>query len=127
MISYGTYKTSAAWKMYAKSQDVEFAIANEVSKQIARYENALKHASEDDDADEIDIMDYIEPEYREIFSKSEIYQSIITSWSIAPCAYLLYQGDIPSEVGLVRIKDNLCCLMDKFWADDYHFLKNDLK
>lgn len=124
MIAYGTMKKSSAWKMYAKSQDVEFHLANAVSDQIRKYENAVKHADEDD-KDDIDIMDYIEPRFRDIYRQSEIYQGIITSWSIAPCAYLLYQGDIPREIGLVRVKDHLCCLMDGHWAEIYHFLKND--
>lgn len=125
MIAFGTMKKSSAWKMYAKSQNVEFSLANEVSNQIQKYENALKHADEDD-KDLIDIMDYIEPRFQQIYKQSEIYQGIITSWSIAPCAYLLYQGDIPREIGLVRIKDNLCCLMDGHWAEAYKFLKNDI-
>ncbi len=124
MISYGTAKVSAAWKLYAKSQGVPFEIANAVSDQIKRYETALKHADEDE-KDDIDPFDYISKEYREIFSKSKDYQGMVNSWSIAPCSYLLYQGSIRREIGLVRVKDHLCCVMDGHWAEECHFLKND--
>ena len=125
MISYGTMQVSAAWKLYAKSQGVPYETANAVSNQIKKYENALKHADEED-KDDIDVNDYIGREYRSIFAKSADYQGIISSWSIAPCSYLLYQRSIRKEIGLVRIKDHLCCLMDGKWAEACHFLKNDL-
>lgn len=124
MIAYGTMKTSAAWKLYAKSQGVPFEIANAVSEQIKRYELAVKHA-EEDEKDEIDINKFISREYKDIFEKSSEYLGLIASWSIAPCSSLIYQGSIRTEVGLVKIKDNVCCLMDGHWAEDGHFLKND--
>lgn len=125
MISYHPMKTSKAWKLYAKSQGVSFDEANAVSEQIRRYEEAVKQADEDS-KDDIDIMDYISDEYREIFAKSADYRGITDSWSIAPCGYLLYEGSIRRQIGLVRINNNICCMMDGHWAEDGHFLKNDL-
>lgn len=124
MIAYGTMKKSAAWKLYAKSQGVPFEIANEVSEQIKRYELAVKHADEDE-KDSIDIGKFISHEHKDIYEKSSEYLGLITSWSIAPCSSLIYNGSIREEIGLVRIKDNICCLMDGHWAEDGHFLKND--
>lgn len=125
MIAYGTQKASAAWKMFAKSQGVDFQTANEVSNQIKRYEDKLKHVSEDEKED-VDILDFIDKQFHSIYKKSTEYQGIIVSWSPAPCAFLLYQGSIRKKIGLVRIKDKTCCLMDGHWAEDNHFLKNDL-
>lgn len=125
MLSYGTMLASAAWKLYAKSQDVPFELANAVSEQIKRYELAVKHADEDE-KDSIDARNYIDKQYWDIFEKSKEYRGLVTSWSIAPCSYLLYQGSIRKEIGLVRIKDHLCCCMDGHWAERCHFLKNDL-
>lgn len=125
MVAYGTMQKSAAWKLYAKSQGVPFEIANAVSDQIKKYEIAVKHASEDD-KDDIDILDYIDKEYRDIFAKSKDYLGLVTSWSIAPCSYLLYQGSIRKQIGLVKIKDHLCCTLDGHAAEEHHFLKNDL-
>lgn len=125
MIAYGTMQKSAAWKLYAKSQGIPFEIANAVSEQIKKYEISLKHAPEDE-KDDVNVLDYISKDYQEIYEKSKDYLGLITSWSIAPCSYLLYSESIRKEIGLVKIKDNLCCLMDGKWAEACHFLKNDL-
>lgn len=125
MLAYGTMKTSASWKLYAKSQGISFDVANEVSNQIRKYEDAVKQA-EEDDKNNIDLLEFIDEQYHQIFNKSADYRGIVNSWSIAPCSYLLYQGSIRKEIGLIRIKDHLCCMMDGHWAEDGHFLKNDL-
>lgn len=125
MISYGTFQKSAAWKLYAKAKGIPFEIANAVSDQLKKYEMAVKHA-EEDEKDNIDVQDFIEPQYVDIFNDSKEYMGLITSWSIAPCSYLLYAGNIRREIGLVKIKDHVCCLMDGAWAEKKHFLKNDM-
>lgn len=125
MIAYGTQKKSAAWKMFAKSQGIDFQTSNEISNQLKKYEDKLKHASEDD-KDDINVYDFIDRRFHEIYRKSEVYQGVIVSWSPAPCAFLLYQGSIRRKIGLVKIKDRICCLMDGHWAEENHFLKNDL-
>lgn len=125
MIAYGTYKTSAAWKLYAKSQNIDYDTANYVSQQLKRYEEVIK-LTEEDERDSIDIYDYVDPKFQETYEHSKMYQGIIDSWSIAPCSYLLYQGSVRKEIGLVRITGKLCCLMDGHWAEKYKFLKNDL-
>lgn len=125
MLAYGTQKASAAWKMFAKSQNIDFATANEVSAQIKRYENKL-HTVDEEEKDTIDITDYIDKRFHDVYLRSTEYQGIITSWSPAPCAFLLYQGSIRRKIGLVKIKDRICCAMDGHWAEKNHFLKNDL-
>ena len=124
MVVYGTLKPKAAWKMYAKSQNIDFALANEVSTQLEKYDNALKHASEDE-VDLIDVMDYVSVQYHEVFEQSKSYQGIVSHLTPHPCATLLYQGNIRQEIGLIRVKDKICCVMDGLWAEQYHFLKND--
>lgn len=127
MVAYGTAQKSAAWKLYAKAQNVPFEIANEVSEQLKKYELAVKHAKEnDEDPEDIDVLSYIGAQFKDIYSNSKDYQGLITSWSIAPCSHLLYQGSIRKEIGLVKVKDNICCLMDGHWAEECHFLKNDM-
>ena len=124
MIAYGTLKPKAAWKMYARAKGIDFDKSNKISSQIDKYEQELKHVSEEDKFS-VSIYDFIDKEYWDIFDESKKYQGVIDSFSIHPCSSLLYSGDIPSEIGLIKIKDNLCCLMDGHWAEDYKFLKND--
>ena len=124
MIAYGTLKPKAAWKMYAKSQNVEFDLANSVSAQIEKYENALKHASEDEQ-NQINVLDYIDDEYKAIFQQSSKYQGVVSHMTPHPCATLLYQGNIREEIGLINVKGKICCVMDGKWAEEYKFLKND--
>lgn len=125
MISYGTMKKAAAWKLYAKSQNIPFDVANEISLQLKKYDEAYSKAEEDEKED-IDVLDYLDPEYHELYERSKVYHGVISDWKIAPCSYLLYQGDIRKEIGLVRTKEHVCCLMDGKWAEEYKFLKNDL-
>lgn len=125
MLAYGTMKKSKAWKLYAKSQGIPFEVANAVSDQIKKYEQAVNQADEEERND-IDPLDYIDRKFHQVYQDSAAYLGLIDSWSIAPCSYLLYSGSIRREIGLVRIKDNICCLMDGHWAEECHFLKNDL-
>lgn len=82
MITYGTYHAKNAWKAYARMYDVDFDIANTVSKQIGEYELAQKHAEE---GEVVDIYDFIQPEYRELYDKSKIFLGIIDNISPSPC------------------------------------------
>ena len=125
MLAYGTMKAPAAWKLYAKSQDIPFEVANAVSEQLKKYELAVKHADEDE-KDSIDPDDFIDGAYIDVYNRSKEYQKLVVSWSVAPCSYLLYQGSIRKEIGLVRIKDKICCCLDGHVAEAKHFLKNDL-
>ena len=130
MIAYGTMAPLAAWKMYAKASGVDFDTANEVSQQIKKWQIAVKHADEDD-KDDIDVFDYIQPQYHKIYQRSERYRGIVASWSIHPCASIVYSGDIRREIGLTYVKSStskegmLCAVMDGKWAEEYKFLKND--
>ena len=131
MIAYGTLKAKSAWKMYAKAKDVDFDLANEVSEQIEKYENALKRA-EEDEVDEISVYDYVDEKYHEILKDSESYLGIVSDIKPHPCGSLIYQGNIRRDIGLIKTKSKtgkkefLCTIMDGKWAEDYKFLKNDL-
>lgn len=129
MIAYGTLKAKSAWKMYAKAKNIEFELANEVSDQIEKYENALKHA-EEDEVDDLSVYDYVDEKYHEILRESESYLGIVSDFKIHPCGYLIYQGNIRKDIGLIKTKSGkkefLCTIMDGKWAEDYKFLKNDL-
>lgn len=129
MVAFQQLKPAAAWKMYAKSQGVDFDTANMVSDQIKKWQKAVAQADEDS-KDEIDVLDYIDEPYKDIYLKSSDYLGVVSSVSPHPCASLVYQGNIRKEIGYLFVKSQagdgmLCCCMDGKWAEKYGFLKND--
>lgn len=133
MIAYQQLKPAAAWKMYAKAQNVDYDTSNEISKQIAKYLKDYSKAKEEADDDEeidIDILDYIDEQYKDIYLKSEDYLGVVSSASPHPCGSLIYQGNIRKEIGYIFVKSQsndgrICCCMDGKWGEKYGFLKND--
>lgn len=131
MIAFGTCKKKSAFKLYARSQNMDFDLANTISGQIEKYDDALKYA-DDDEKDEIDIYDYVDEEYHSYIDASKKYQGIIMDKKKAPCAYLLYDGSIREEIGLIKCKSEttkkeyMTAVIDGVIAENYKFLKNDI-
>lgn len=131
MIAFGTLKKKSAFKLYARANNLDFEIANAISKQIEKYDDAVKYA-DDDEKDDIDIYDYVDEEYKEYIEKSEKYWGVIDHKNKAPCAYLLYQGSIREEIGLIKCKSEstkkeyITTVIDGAIAEKYKLLKNDL-
>ena len=132
MIAYGTMRPKSAFKMYARAKNIDFEIANVISEQISKYEDVLKHADVDEDEKEsINILEYIDSQYHEIFLESKKYLGIVSDIKVAPCGYIVYSGNIRKEIGLIRLNStngdqHVCAIMDGLWAENYKFLKNDL-
>ena len=126
MLAFGTLRPKAAWKLYARAKDIDFETANRISDQITKFENAIKHTENDDERLEIDVMDYIEKGYQETYNDSTKYLGIVSDFKIHACGSLLYDKNIKEEIGIIKIKENICCCMDGLWAEKYSFLKNDL-
>lgn len=131
MVAFGTLKKKSAFKLYARAANLDYDIANEISKQIDKYEEAVKYA-DDDDKDDINIYDYIDEKYKPYIDKSKKYWGVIDHKNKAPCAYLLYQGSIREEIGLIKCKSEstkreyITTVIDGAIAEKYKFLKNDL-
>lgn len=131
MIAFGTLKKKSAFKLYARAKDVPAKLANEISQQIEKYETDLKYA-EDEDREEINIYDYVDTQYHDHIRQSEQYWGIISDRKKAPSAYLLYDGSIRKEIGLIKCKSEstkkeaITCVIDGAVAEEYKFLKNDL-
>lgn len=131
MIAFGTLKKKSAFKIYAKSQNIPFDIANEISNQISRYDEAVKLA-EEDEKDDINIEDYVDKKYLPYLEQSKSYWGIISDKKKAPCAFLLYDGNIRKEIGLIKCKSEstqkeyITCCVDGAIAENYKFLKNDI-
>lgn len=130
MIAFGTLKKKSAFKLYARAENLDFELANEVSKQIKKYESALKYA-EDDEKDSIDIYDFVDEKYKTYIDRSKKYWGVIDNKKRASCAFLLYQGSIREEIGLIKCKSEttnkeyITTVIDGAVAERYKFLKND--
>ena len=131
MVAFGTLKKKSAFKLYARAANLDYDIANEISKQIDKYEEAVKYA-DDDDKDDINIYDFIDEQYKPYIDKSKKYWGVIDHKNKAPSAYLLYQGSIREEIGLIKCKSEstkreyITTVIDGAIAEKYKFLKNDL-
>lgn len=130
MIAFGTIKKSSAFKLYAKAKGMEFKIANEITSQMAAYDEAIKQA-DDEDKDSINLYDYVDEQYKDYIEESKNYWGVISDKKKAPSAYLLYQGNIRREIGLIKCKSEstkkeyITCVIDGAIAENYKFLKND--
>lgn len=129
MIAYGTLKLKSAFRLFARAMGLPMATQNIVSEQLEEYETELKNAGDDE---EIDVYDFVDESYREYVEGAKAYLGIVVSKSQAPCGYLIYNGDIRSEIGLIRVvskttkKSVLCTVIDGYTADEFGYVKNDL-
>lgn len=138
MIAFSSAKKKNAWKMYCRShntslkdgeESIDVETMNAISDQLSRYDTAVKYAEDDE---EVDIEDYIAPEYMELYKKSESFWGITVGKTVHPCAILVYDGNIREEIGLIRAKsdsgklDELVTVIDGVTADKYGYVKNDI-
>lgn len=132
MLAYGTLKYKSAFKLYARAQGLPADIANDVSKQINKYEIAIKEAEDEEAKELIDIADYVEEQYIPYIDASAPYRGIVVRKSQAPCAFMIYQGDIRREIGIIRVnadggkKTVYCTVCDGYTAEDFGYVKNDV-
>lgn len=128
LLALGTLKLKAAWKMYSRAYNVEPDIANDVSKQIDRYEMAKKHAEEDEI---VNIHDYIEEKYQNLIDGCQRYLGIYDTAKGHPCGCLCYQGDIESDIGISLCKSEatgkevLVANIESGTIDAFGYLKQD--
>ena len=128
LLALGTLKFKAAWKMYARAYNVEPDTANEVSKQIDRYETAKKHA---EDGETVDIHKYIDPKYQKLVDGCQKYLGIYDTAKGHPCATVAFDGDIEEEIGISLCKSEatgkevLVANIESGTIDAFGYLKQD--
>lgn len=107
LLALGTLKLKAAWKMYSRAYNIEPETANEVSKQIDRYETAKKHAEENET---VDIHFYIDPKYQDLIDGCQKYLGIYDTAKGHPCFTeneLVMTSDGYKKIKDVAIGDNV--------------------
>lgn len=106
MLAYGTMKLSEAFRNVCRSKNLDYEEYNEVAKKID---------------EEIPIG-----KWEKIVEEAKDYIGTIINASVHPCAFLLLNEDIESEIGVVRIGDAICAMITSGEADEYKYLKNDI-
>lgn len=123
-------KVKSAWQLYAGAHDVSPSDANVISKAIEEYEKKLKH-TDDEDKDSINIMDFIPEEYVSLYNKSIDYQKIMINLKCHACGFLMFDGDIREEIGLISAvsvnnnKRTICACVQGGYLDSYGYVKDD--
>ena len=114
LLAVGTLGEKSGFKLYADINGIEPSVANEISKSIDRYNEALKQVDDDEDRKNINIEDYITDEYHlKVFNDSKPYQGIIEQAKCHACGFMVFNGDhrnkdvpgygdIRYEIGLIR-------------------------
>ena len=128
LLALGTLKTRAAWKMYARAHGIDPQVANKVSYQIGDYEQAKKHA---DNPDDVNIEDFISPEFKELFEGCKKYLGIYDNRKGHPCATVCYDGDAEADIGVILCKSEatgtevLTAVIESGTIDAFGYLKQD--
>lgn len=128
LLALGTLKTKAAWKMYARAHGIDPQVANKVSYQISDYEQAKKHA---DNPADINIEDFISPEFKELFEGCKRYLGIYDNRKGHPCATVCYDGDAEADIGVILCKSEatgtevLTAVIESGTIDAFGYLKQD--
>lgn len=128
LLAMGTMKKKAAWKMYARANNVDPQIANQVSYQIGDYEEALKYA---DDGEEVNFEDFIQPEFKQLISECAKYFGIYDNTKGHPCGCLCYDGDAEADIGITLCKSDatgnevLVVVIESGDIDSFGYLKQD--
>lgn len=105
MTAYGTMQESEAFRNYCRAKNIQMKEFNEVGKDLEKYSN--------------------HPEWKDIIQESKKFIDVIDSVSPHPCANLLLSKPISEEVGVIKVGDEFCALIDSDTSDYWKYLKND--
>lgn len=134
LLALGTLHYKSAFKMYSRAYNLDPQLANEVTKQIDKYEEAIKHA-EDDEKDLINIYDYVDKDlYGNLIDGCQDYMGIIDNIKAHPCGHMAYDGDVVEDIGVIMVKSEsqgekakptFVCVIESGTIDYFGYLKQD--
>jgi DNA polymerase III alpha subunit len=105
MVAYGKMKESAAFRNLCRARNLRMDEYNDIAKDLERYKN--------------------HPQWKDLIEESKKFIDVIDSISPHPCAFLLFDKPISEELGLLKIGDEICALIDSGTSDYWKYLKND--
>lgn len=113
MIAYKPMQRSSAFRLWCKARGYE----------INEYDHIAKLFAEKNITDEEIKKKY--PQWVVEIENSKRFRGVIESVSPSPCSYLLSNNSISTEIGLIKVGDEICCCLDGYNCDVYKYLKND--
>lgn len=128
LLAVGTLKYKSAFKMFARANNLEPNIQNDITKQIEIYEKAKKHTEEDE---EVSVYDYVDEKYHNLIDGCQKYRGIADNLKSHPCGTVLYDGDVISDIGVILVKSESTkrecwvCLQESITIDSFGLVKND--
>lgn len=142
LLAVGTLGEKSGFKLYADIQGIEPSIANDISKSIDKYNEALKQVDDENDRENIRIEDYItDPHHLRVFNESKPYQGIVEQAKCHACGFMIFNGDhknhnIPGygdiryEIGLIRCvaksgKSTIVANIEGNLLDSFGYVKDD--
>lgn len=143
LLAVGKLGEKSGFKLYADVKGIEPSVANEISKCIDQYNEALKQVDDEEDKKDIHIEDYItDKNHLIIFNDSKPYQGIVEQSKVHACGFMLFNGDsrnknvvgygdIRYEIGLIRChskstgKSTIVVNIEGGLLDSYGYVKDD--
>jgi DNA polymerase III alpha subunit len=132
LLALGTLKYKSAFKMFARANNLDPQLANEVTKQIDKYEKAIKHMDDDETEDDYNIFDYVdEKKYGHLINGCQKYRGIVDTLKSHPCASIMLDTNAIEDVGVILVKSESTgrecwvALQESSTMDAFGYVKND--
>ena len=142
LLAVGTLGEKSGFKLYADIRGIEPSVANDISKSIDRYNEAIKQVDNEEDKKSIRIEEYItDKEHLDIFNDSKPYQGIVEQAKCHACGFMVFNGDnrnkdvpgygdIRYEIGLIRCvaksgKSTIVVNLEGNLLDFFGYVKDD--
>ncbi len=105
MVSYKPMQESSAFRLWCKSCGYNINDYNHIAMNLDDYRQ--------------------DPKWIQVIEDSKVFVGVIESVAPSPCSVLLLDKPISEEIGLLKVKDVTCCVLDGYNCDVFKYLKND--
>lgn len=115
MLVYKPLQNSSAFRLWCKSQGMDINDYDEIAKDIGLPQYKKRYTGK-----------YANDKFwQPIIEQSKVFKGVIESTAPSPCSFLLSNKAISEEIGLIRVGNEICCVLDGYNCDVYKYLKND--
>lgn len=105
MVSYKPFQEASAFRAYCKGKGLNINDYDAVAKDLDSYRETR--------------------EWHDLIEESKQFIGVVDAVAPSPCSVLLLDQPISREIGLLKIKDTICCCIDGYNSDVFKYVKND--